>query len=230
MLANGTANYIMQSNGTTVAPSWVAGSAIIHTTGTLSLGGNLAFTGANNVSFTTAGAYTYTLPSSTSTLAILGANTFTALQTFPASGAAILGSSTGKTTITSDNASATDYTAHLPAEDCTLGFRNIPQNSQSANYTTVLTDAGKEIYHPGADTTARTWTIDSNANVAYPIGTAITFINDTSAGVLTIAITTDTMILAGAGTTGSRTLAANGIATAVKMTSTRWIISGGGLT
>lgn len=104
------------------------------------------------------------------------------------------------------------------------------QNSQSANYTTVLTDAGKHIYHPSSDTTARTWTIDSNANVAYPIGTAITFINDTSGGTITIAITSDTLVLAGAGTTGSRTLAANGIATAVKVTSTRWIISGTNLT
>jgi hypothetical protein len=38
------------------------------------------------------------------------------------------------------------------------------------------------------------------------------------------------MRLAGAGTTGSRTLAANGIATAIKLTSTEWIISGTGLT
>lgn len=111
-----------------------------------------------------------------------------------------------------------------------VGFLQIPQNSKSAAYTTVLADGGKHIYHPGADTTARTWTIDSNANVAYPIGTSITFINDTSGGVITIAITSDTMILAGAGTTGSRTLAANGVATAIKMTSTRWIINGTGLT
>ena len=106
-----------------------------------------------------------------------------------------------------------------------VGFKNIPQNSKSAAYTTVLWDSGKHIYHPSADTTARTWTIDSNANVAYPIGTAITFINDTSWWVITIAITSDTMILAWAWTTGSRTLAANGIATAIKMTSTRRIIS-----
>lgn len=106
----------------------------------------------------------------------------------------------------------------------------LTQNSQSAAYTTVLGDAGKQIYHPGADTTARTWTIDSNANVAYAIGTCITFINDTLGGVITIAITSDTMILAGAGTTGSRTLAASSIATACKMTATRWIINGSGLT
>lgn len=106
----------------------------------------------------------------------------------------------------------------------------LPQNSKSAAYTTVLTDAGKHLYHPGADTTARTWTIDSNANVAYPIGTAITFVNDTLGGVISIAISADTLVLAGAGTTGTRSLAASGVATAIKMTSTRWIISGTGLT
>jgi hypothetical protein len=46
----------------------------------------------------------------------------------------------------------------------------------------------------------------------------------------TIAITTDTMRLAGPGTTGSRTLAAHGIATAVKVAATEWYISGNGLT
>lgn len=116
----------------------------------------------------------------------------------------------------------------LPGSD-NIGYQNIPQNSKSAAYTTVLGDAGKQIYHPGADTTARIWTIAANASVAYGVGTAITFINDTSAGVITIAINSDTLVWAGAGTTGSRSLAANGIATAVKMTSTRWLISGTGL-
>lgn len=111
-----------------------------------------------------------------------------------------------------------------------VGFKHIPQNSQSAAYTLVLADAGKHILHPSADTTARTFTIPANTSVAFPVGTAITFINGTTAGVVTIAITTDTMRMAGAGTTGSRTLAADGIATAVKVTSTEWIISGTGLT
>lgn len=111
-----------------------------------------------------------------------------------------------------------------------VSFRHIPQNSQSAAYTLVAADNGKHIYHPSADTTARIWTIPANASVAYPIGTALTFINDTSAGVITIAITSDTLVLAGTGSTGSRTLAASGMATAVKMTSTRWMISGTGLT
>lgn len=111
-----------------------------------------------------------------------------------------------------------------------VGFREIPQNSQSAAYTLVLADSGKHILHPSADTTARTFTIPANASVAFPIGTAVTFINQNAGGVITIAITTDVMRLAGAGTTGSRTLAANGIATAIKITATEWIISGTGLT
>lgn len=106
----------------------------------------------------------------------------------------------------------------------------IVQNSQSTAYTLVLSDANKHILHPSADTTARTFTIPANSSVAYRVGTAITFVNQNGAGVLTIAITTDTMRLAGAGTLGSRTLAANGVATALKVASTEWIISGTGLT
>ena len=109
-------------------------------------------------------------------------------------------------------------------------IKQIEQNSQSGAYTMVLADAGKHILHPSADTTARIFTIPANSSVAYPIGTAITVVNQNAAGVVTIAITSDTMRLAGAGTTGSRTLAANGIATALKITSTEWIISGTGLT
>ena len=110
-----------------------------------------------------------------------------------------------------------------------VGFLNIPQNSQSAAYTLVLADAGKHIFHPSGDANARTYTIPANSSVAYAIGTAITFINMTSQ-VVTIAITTDTMYLSSAGTTGSRSLAQYGSATAIKMTSTTWLISGSGLT
>lgn len=105
---------------------------------------------------------------------------------------------------------------------------SLPQNSQSAPYTLVLSDSGKHIFHPSTDNNPRTFTIPANASVAFPVGTAVTFVNKINT--VTIAITSDTLTLAGAGTTGSRTLAANGIATAVKITSTEWIISGNGLT
>lgn len=121
----------------------------------------------------------------------------------------------------------TSYDALYQAIDPQLSSL-IRQNSQSTAYTTVLTDGGKHILHPTADNNARTFTIDSNANVAYPIGTAITFVNQINT--VTIAITSDTMTLASSGSTGSRTLAANGIATALKISTTGWVISGTGLT
>ncbi len=137
--------------------------------------------------------------------------------------------STNTQSLTNKTISGASNTLTVDGTDA-VGFRNIPQNSKSVAYTLVLTDSGKHIFHPSADTTARTFTIPANGSVAYPIGTAITFINQNGAGVVTIAITTDTMRLSPAGTTGSRTLAANGSATCVKVTSTEWLISGSGLT
>ena len=66
--------------------------------------------------------------------------------------------------------------------------------------------------------------------VPYPIGTSITFVAGPSATTVTIAITTDLMYLVGTGTTGSRTLAAYGMATAIKVSATAWYINGTGLT
>ena len=109
-----------------------------------------------------------------------------------------------------------------------VGFRNAPVNSQSTAYTLVAADSGKTILHPASDNNARTFTIPANSSVSYPIGTVVLFIN--LVNTVTIAITSDTLILAGTGSTGSRTLAANGVASAVKVDSTSWIISGNGLT
>lgn len=118
----------------------------------------------------------------------------------------------------------------LTAQPVDAEYGLVAQNSKSADYTLVLGDSGKHIFHPAADTDARTWTIPANASVAYPIGTAISFINQNGAGVITLAITSDTMRLAGEGTTGNRMLAANTCVTVLKITSTEWIISGTGLT
>lgn len=107
-----------------------------------------------------------------------------------------------------------------------VGYLNIPQNAQTGSYTLVAADSGKHIYR--ASGTAATWTIPANASVAYAIGTALTFINFSSTAV-SIGITTDTLYLAGAGTTGTRTLAQYGTATAVKVASQVWVISGAGL-
>ena len=162
----------------------------------------------------------------------------TANQVLKTDGSGVLGfaaaatgdvTTTGTQTLTNKTISGADNTVTVDGT-VAVGFRTIPQNSQSAAYTLVAADSGKHILHPSADTTARTFTIPANSSVAFPVGTAVTFINQNGAGVVTIAITSDTMRLAGAGTTGSRTLAANGVATAIKITSTEWIISGTGLT
>lgn len=122
-----------------------------------------------------------------------------------------------------------DSSLTLPDDAATteVGYMNVPQNSQSADYTLVIADRGKHIYHPTSDDNPRTWTIPANASVAYAIGTVLTFVNDQNT--ITIAITSDTLVWAEDGSTGSRDLAENGLATAIKVTSTRWIISGTGL-
>jgi hypothetical protein len=116
---------------------------------------------------------------------------------------------------------------HTTGTATTTGYQGIPQNSKSADYTTVLADAGLCIYHPVGDNNARTFTIDGS--VSYPVGTVIVFVNMAAAS-LAIAVTTDTMVLAGTTTTGTRALAQNGIASAYQDTSSHWLISGTGLT
>lgn len=107
-----------------------------------------------------------------------------------------------------------------------IGYVGIPQNGTTTGSATLTAaDNGK---HTRA-TATRTITIDSNANLALPIGFAHTFTCDSGA-TMTIAITTDTMYRAGPGTTGSRTLAPFGMATAIKTGATSWMISGNGLT
>lgn len=109
------------------------------------------------------------------------------------------------------------------------GFRGVPPQNQSANYTIVAADAGKSINHLSGAGAGDTFTIPANASVAFEDGTLLHFAN-MDANAVSIAITSDTLYLAGTGTTGTRSLAQYGVATARKLTSTTWIISGTGLT
>jgi hypothetical protein len=107
-----------------------------------------------------------------------------------------------------------------------VGYMGIPQSATTSSATLVIGDAGKHIY---VNTNSQTITIPANAAVAYPIGTAISFIAGLSATTMSIA-NNDTMYLAGTGASGTRTLAANGMATAIKVAATVWYINGTGLT
>jgi hypothetical protein len=206
------------------------------------LGGAVNLAGPN-----TAATTTFTLPSadgtagqamvtngsgtlSLATLAVTGGGTGTTTST--GTGSVVL--STSPTLVTPVLGTPTSGTLSGCTVDGTnsVGFRNIPQNAQSGSYTMVLADSGKHIYHASGDGAA-TYTIPAASSVAYPIGTAITFIN-LSATSISIAITTDTMYLSSAGTTGTRTLAQYGSATAIKVSGVSssgiWVISGSALT
>ena len=104
-----------------------------------------------------------------------------------------------------------------------IGYRGLPQSSQTGAYTLALSDAGKQVSN-----TTGGWVIPANASVAFPVGTAIALYNNSGSN-QTISITTDTLRQAGTANTGSRTLAQYGLATCTKVSSTTWVISGAGL-
>ena len=134
---------------------------------------------------------------------------------------------TASNTLTLAGTDSTTMT--FPPASASVGYLNAPINEQSADYTTVAADSGKAIFHPSTDANNRTFTIAADASVPYAVGTIIAFVN-MSANNLEIAINSDTLYLAGAGTTGTRTLGQYGMATALKLTSTTWLISGTNLT
>lgn len=106
-----------------------------------------------------------------------------------------------------------------------------PVNEQSADYNFVLNDANGSILHPASDNNSRTYTVPSAATVAFLPGTMILIVNRVN----TISIVPHediTMYLAGSGSTGTRTLAAHGVATLKKVKSTpqEWYVWGVGLT
>lgn len=106
-----------------------------------------------------------------------------------------------------------------------VGYKGAPPTTLDVDYTLALTDAGfSYIFH----TSGKTLTIPANGSVALPIGTIVVVVNRT-AGNISIAITTDTLLLSGSGTTGTRTLASNSMATLMKTDSTVWMVSGAGL-
>jgi hypothetical protein len=120
-------------------------------------------------------------------------------------------------TVTTSNSSAAE-----------VGYRGTPQNIQNGSYSLVITDAGWTIYKASGGA-GETITIPANTSVAFPPGTIIRIVNN-GGGSLTIAITDDTLSVAGAGTTGSRTLSDHGVAVLEKVAATEWFISGIGLT
>lgn len=98
-------------------------------------------------------------------------------------------------------------------------------NTGATAYSLSTADAGKILLHT-LDATARTWTIPTGL----PVGSYFVFVNDGSAGAITVTSTSDTLAFANTALVGNRTLAANGLAHLYKITSTKWFITGVGIT
>lgn len=99
----------------------------------------------------------------------------------------------------------------------------IPQVAETTSHTFALTDAGKHIYITGT----ATLTIPTNASVAFPVGTALTFINN-AAAVTTFTTTSLTVYKAGtsAAWASGGTLSIRGMCTFVKVATDTWFVNG----
>jgi hypothetical protein len=91
-----------------------------------------------------------------------------------------------------------------------VGFRNIPQNSQTGAYVLVASDVGKHI-------SITTGGVTCNASV-FSAGDAVTIYNNSGSSQTITAGSGVTIRLAGSSSTGNRTLAQYGVATLLCVT------------
>jgi hypothetical protein len=148
---------------------------------------------------------------------------------FSASEAVVAGAGISKSGETISVAGVTSAMLAAPTNNDSakaIGYVGLPQVIlNSGNLTLNATHAGKHVYVTGA---GQTITIPSNSLVPFEIGTNVAVINGNVTS--SIAIETDTLRLAGGSQAGTRSLAAYGIATLIKVNATTWIASGNGLT
>ena len=136
----------------------------------------------------------------------------------------LAGSSSGYTTFASSNSSATNYTITFPTENMTVGFRNIPQNAQTANYTATLNDVGEHI-------SITTGGVNVPISVFSP-GDVFTVFNNSVSNQSLVQNSGATLRLAGTATTGTRTIAQYGLATVLCIVggaTPTFVVSGAGV-
>jgi hypothetical protein len=123
------------------------------------------------------------------------------------------------TSLNTGSIAITGNTATVTSASYAIGYRDLPQITSLG--TLALTDGGKHYYGSG------TLTVPTNGAVPLPIGTAVLVIA-TSATTI-VQSSGISLIWAGVGTTGNRTLAQHGVATLVKVATNTWYVSGSGL-
>jgi len=134
-----------------------------------------------------------------------GIKTFTSIPVLPASNPTTANEASRKQYV--DDQVATKLTANQSID------------AKTVNYVCVIGDAHKMITMDNA--ADRTITIPANSSVAFPIGTHIDF-SRLGDGAVTIGITTDTLRQP----IGNKLRARYSVATAIKIASTTWILTG----
>jgi hypothetical protein len=160
---------------------------------------------------------------------VLGAATATSINGLT------ITSSTGTLTVTNGKTASfsnsitfagTDGTTMtFPPASSSIGYLNIPQNSQTSAYVAAIGDVGKHI-------SITTGGVTVNASV-FSAGDVFTIYNNSGSNQTITAGASVTFRLAGTATTGNRTLAQYGVATLLCVTggaTPTFVVSGGGVT
>ena len=210
---------------TVTASGAIAGSTTITATGNVA-GGNLTTAGqvqADNVDSTNAIVGGTTI---TATGNVSGGNITTA-GAMEATGLISSGTTiTATGNITGGNLIATGNIVGT-TNGFDIGYLEIPQVVLSANVTAALSDSGKHLYSTTAGNLAVT--IPSNANVAFPIGSASTIVVQAAGNVIIDKQAGVSLYLAGNSTDAGRVVSTYGMATVMKVATNVWFISGSGV-
>ena len=99
---------------------------------------------------------------------------------------------------------------------------DIPQIAMTANRTLDITDSGKHIYRSGGNLT-----IPPNSSVAFPVGSVVTLVNNSTAMTVTRGAGVD-LYLSPNLASANITLAAKGMLTLLKVDTNTWFASGAG--
>jgi hypothetical protein len=175
-------------------------NATTHTGTTVSVSGNI--TGGNILGGANVNATTHTGTTVSVSGNVNGGNIISAALTSTAS------------------LSVTGNTATVTSANYQIGYRDLPQITA---FSTLVADAGGKHYFGSG-----TITIPTNATVPFTTGTAILVIASASTTISPAGGVT--LVWAGVGTTGARTLAQFGQASLIKVGTDTWYISGAGLT
>ncbi len=107
-----------------------------------------------------------------------------------------------------------------------VAYRELPQSAKGAGFALDLTQGAGHVYYTGGAATA---TVPANGTVAFPIGTAITVVNN-GTGALAIARAAGVVMKwAATNTDADRSLAVGGVAALLKVATDTWFISGAAL-